>query len=268
MKFILPVVLFVHAFVVHAEEVPQWEFGMGVGGLSIPHYRGSDQRKNYLAPIPYLRYNGKRLKVDREGGRFFFYDSAVTKLDVSAAFSFPVDSKDNEAREGMPDLQPVLEVGPRVQFYLYESEDRATRFRIGLPLRMAIATNIKKTNNIGWVFSPYIQLRYYRYWESAVSIGPLWATESYHDYFYQIDPQYATPDRPVYDARGGYSGSRITVSATKRFDKIWFGMFARYDNLAGAVFRDSALVKQDDSFMVGFALSWVFAKSRTTVPLQ
>jgi len=38
---------------------PEWE--LGVGGLSVPHYRGSDQRAQYVAAIPYVRYNGKRL---------------------------------------------------------------------------------------------------------------------------------------------------------------------------------------------------------------
>ena len=70
----------------------KWEFGLGLGALSLPHYRGSDQRHEYFAPIPYVRYNGDRLKVDREGGRYYFYDSRKIKLDLNATFDFPVDS--------------------------------------------------------------------------------------------------------------------------------------------------------------------------------
>ena len=54
------------------QDKPSWELGLGVGGLSMPHYRGSDQRAEYVSPIPYIRYNGERFKVDREGGRFYF----------------------------------------------------------------------------------------------------------------------------------------------------------------------------------------------------
>ena len=243
-------------------EKPTWELGVGLGALSLPHYRGSDQRSNYVAPIPYLRYNGKRLRVDKEGGRFFFYNDEDMNIDISTAFAFPVDSKDNRAREGMTDLDPIIELGPRVEFKLYKSDDDNIRLRFALPLRAAFATDLSHTENIGWVFSPYVQLRYFNTgWETAVSVGPVWASEEYHDYFYEVAPQYATATRPVYDAQAGYSGSRITLTLSKRFDKLWLGVFAKYDNLNNATFIDSPLIKQKDSLMVGAALSWVFKKS-------
>jgi len=241
---------------------PKWELGVGIGALSLPHYRGSDQRSNYAAPIPYVRYNGKRLKVDREGGRFYFYNGDDIKIDVSTAFSFPVDSDDNRARQGMSDLDPVIELGPRIQFNLYQSADTNLRLRFAVPLRAAIATDINHTQVIGWIFSPYFQLRYFAGWETSLSIGPVWASEEYHDYFYEVAPEFSTASRPQYNARAGYSGSRITLTVSKRFDRLWFGLFAKYDNLNNAVFIDSPLVKQNDSFMFGIALSWIFKESK------
>lgn len=241
---------------------PKWELGIGLGVLSLPHYRGSDQRSDYAAPIPYVRYNGKRLKVDKEGGRFYFYNGEEIKVDISTAFALPVDSDDNRARQGMTDLDPIIEIGPRVEFKLYQSIDKNLRFRFGVPLRAAFATDISNTENIGWVFSPYLQLRYFNLgWETAVSVGPVWASEEYHDYFYEVAPEYVTNTRTRYDAKSGYSGSRLTLTLSKRFDHLWFGLFAKYDDLNNAVFIDSPLVKQDDSYMFGFALSWVFKKS-------
>lgn len=241
---------------------PKWELGVGLGVLSLPHYRGSDQRTEYAAPIPYVRYSGKRLKVDKEGGRFYFYNGDDVKIDLSTAFSFPVDSEDNRARQGMPDIDAIIELGPRIQFNLYESDDKNLRFRFGLPLRAAVATDIGHTKAIGWVFSPYLQLRFYSGWESAISIGPVWASEEYHDYFYEVAPEYATSTRPAYNAKAGYSGSRITITVSKRFNRLWFGFFAKYDNLNNATFIDSPLIRQNDSLMVGAALSWVFKESK------
>ncbi|MDH5599989.1 MAG: MipA/OmpV family protein [Gammaproteobacteria bacterium] len=239
---------------------PMWELGVGVGGISIPHYRGSDQYANYVVPIPYFRYSGKRLQFDKEGGRFYFYNSENIKLDISTAFALPVDSDDNRARTGMANLSMVVELGPRIQFSLYQSEDKNIRLRFALPLRQAY--ELGQFESIGWVFSPYLQLRYFNSgWETAVSTGPVWATEKYHDYFYQVTPQYVTANRTQYDAQAGYSGSRVTLSISKRFDDIFFGLFARYDDLHGATYIDSPLVKQKDSFMIGIALSWVFKKS-------
>lgn len=267
MNKILSLALFLISSVICADddfqkEQAKWELGLGIGVLSLPHYRGSDQTDNYIAPIPYIRFNGKRLKVDREGGRFYFYNTDDIKIDVSTAFALAVDSTDNRARINMPDLDLIIELGPKIQFNLFQSKDKNLRFRFAVPLRAAYATNFKNTENIGWVFSPYLQLRYFNSgWESAVSIGPTWASEKYHDYFYEVAQIYATVNRPAYDAKEGYSGSRITVTLSKRFDKFYLGMFAKYDDLRNTVFIDSPLVKQRSSLILGVAFSWVFIKS-------
>jgi outer membrane scaffolding protein for murein synthesis (MipA/OmpV family) len=251
----------------YAEETRQadeskWALGVGVGGLSLPHYRGSDQHAVYVAPIPYIGYNGERLKIDREGGHFYFYNSNEVKVDVSFAFSLQVDSDDNRARVGMTNLDNVIEVGPRILFNLYESEDKNFRFRFAAPLRTAYATDFRDTENIGFIFSPYLQVRYFTSgWESAVSLGPMWANELYHDYFYEVAPKYVTATRAAYNAKAGYSGSRLTLTLSKRFGKFHFGLFARYDDLTGATFIDSPLIKQNDSFSVGAAIIWIFKKS-------
>ena len=239
------------------DEKPQWEFGVGLGGLSLPHYRGSDQRDEYFAPVPYVRYRGNKLKVDREGGRYYFVDAETFKLDLSAAFSLPVDSDDNRARQGMPDLDAILEVGPRMQWFLWESADRRLRFRAAAPVRLAV--NLSDAGNEGWFFAPYLQLRYYSTMETAFSVGPMWASEKFHDYYYQVDNQYATVGRPAYDAKAGYSGFRFTLTNSQRISKhYWWGGFVRYDLLSGAEFEDSPLVKQKDALMLGFAISYIF----------
>lgn len=235
----------------------KWEFGLGLGGLSIPHYRGSDQRDEYVAPVPYVKFHGNRLKVDREGGRYYFYNGEEMKIDLSAAFAFPVDSEENRARQGMPDLDAILEVGPRLQWFMWESDDQRLRLRLGAPIRLAI--NLSDAGNEGWFFSPYFQVRYYSNMETALSIGPMWASEKFHDYYYQVDSQYATPTRPAYNATSGYSGFRITLTNSQRISKhYWWGGFLRYDSLSGAVFEDSPLVKQNSAFMAGLAISYIF----------
>lgn len=236
---------------------PGWEFGLSLGLLSVPHYRGSDQRAEYAAPVPYVRFRGNRLKVDREGGRYYFLDNKKLKLDLSAAFSLPVDSEDNRARQGMPDLDAILEAGPRLQYYLWHSKDQRLRLRLAAPLRMAV--NLSELENEGFLFAPYFQVRYYSFMETALSLGPMWASEKYHDYYYQVDSQYATASRPVYDARAGYSGFRFTLTNSHRLSKhYWWGGFLRYDRLDGARFEDSPLVKQKEALMLGFAFAYIF----------
>ena len=257
--FILMFVLSLYAKDANQTLKPKWEVGLGIGALVLPHYRGSDQEAFYAAPIPYLRYHGKRLKVDREGARFYFYEGDLVKVDMSAAFAFAVDSDKNRARVGMTDLESILELGPRIKLNLFESKDKDLRFRFGLPVRSALAVSVQSIDPIGWVVAPYLQLRYHFHpWESALSVGPVWASNSYHDYFYSVTPEYATATRPVYDASSGFSGSRVAFSLSTRYKSVFFGMFAKYDNLNNATFIDSPLIRQNDSFLMGLALSWVF----------
>lgn len=231
------------------------EVGLGVAGASLPHYRGSDQRRDYVAPFPYFRYDGERLKVNREGSQFYLYYQPGFKVDLSLTLAPPVLSEDNRTRKGMPDLNPVVELGPRAQLLLYKSDGGMFQLRMCLPFRMAIASDMSDTRYVGWKFSPYILLHMDHKWDADISFGPIWVDESYHDYIYEVKQPYATVDRPAYNAKGGYSGSRITFSTGQRHGNYWFGLFARYDDLRGAAFEESPMLKQKDAFMFGAAIS-------------
>ncbi|MDT8318182.1 MAG: MipA/OmpV family protein [bacterium] len=233
------------------------ELGLGFAGASLPHYRGSDQRRDYVAPFPYFRYDGERLKINREGSQFYLYHQSDFKVDLSLTFAPPVLSEDNRAREGMPDLNPVVELGPRAQFLLYESDGGMFQLRACLPFRMAVASDMNDTRYVGWNFSPYILLHMDHKWDADISFGPAWVDETYHDYIYEVRQAYVTADRPLYDAKGGYSGSRVTFSTGQRHGDYWLGLFARYDDLNGAVFEESPLVKKSSSFMAGAAFSTI-----------
>ena len=52
-----------------AELLPQWEFGFGATAFTLPDYRGSDERRGYLFPLPFVVYRGEKVRVDRQGFR-------------------------------------------------------------------------------------------------------------------------------------------------------------------------------------------------------
>ena len=64
---------------------------------------------------------------------------------------------------------------------------------------------------------------------------------------------------------GGYSGATFFATTSRRFEKFWVGAYVRYDNLSGAVFDPSPLVKQNYAWAGGLAIAWVFAESGTKV---
>ncbi len=256
---------------VSATELPRWEFGAGFAWLHLPDYRGADQSRDYLAPYPYLIYRGERLKVSEEGIRGLLFESDKVALDLSLAAAAPVNSDDNDVRRDMPDLDPTFEIGPSLKVRLGSQPQSHSYWELNLPLRAVAATNFSRGRMVGWVFNPHIDYVRLIPMEGGrlrlvVSWGPLWASEENHDYFYEVDPAYATADRPAYDASGGYSGSRLLVTAGKRLNSRWvLGGFLRYDDLHGAAFADSPLVRRKDAWMAGVALTWIFARSEETV---
>ena len=94
------------------------------------------------------------------------------------------------------------------------------------------------------------------------------AISRYHNYFYGVAPDFATPQRPAYNAASGYAGSQLLGAASKRFRSFWVGGFVRLDTLAGAVFEDSPLIRQNETFAAGFAIAWILGSSQKMVEAE
>jgi outer membrane scaffolding protein for murein synthesis (MipA/OmpV family) len=255
-----------------AAEKPLWELGIGMSGLSFPDYRGSDESSLFVIPFPYVVYRGTFLKADKDGVRGALFDSDRVELNVSVGASVPVDSDDNRARQGMPDLQPTVEFGPSLDVNLWRTDDRRYELDLRLPVRGAV-TVIGGVDNVGWVFSPRLVLDIddvagLAGWDLGLLAGPMFGSERNHEYFYSVAPQYATADRPAFDAKAGYAGSQFLISLSKRYPRYWLGAFARWDSLKGAAFADSPLIRTENYFAVGIGIAWIFRESTTLVEVE
>jgi outer membrane protein len=249
-------------------ELPLWEAGAGAAVLDFPDYRGSDERHTLVLPIPYLIYRGDFFKADRDSIRGQLYKNERLDLHLSVNGSIPVDSGDNEARRGMSDLDPTLEIGPNLTVMLLRSDTMHLNLR--LPVRAVIATDLSHARDEGWVFTPQINVDFYdRFpgpgWNFGLAAGPLFGNRRYHNYFYGVAPQFATPQRPAYEAGGGYAGMQFIAALSKRYPSYWVGGFVRADTLSGAVFEESPLIRQQNSFSFGVAAAWVFSRSSKRV---
>jgi MipA family protein len=254
----------------HADLHPLWEAGVGAAVVNLLDYRGSDEQKTYVLPIPYVVYRGERLKIDREKVRGLLFSHDLAELDVSLNGTVPVKSSDNRARAGMPDLDATLEIGPSLNVALYRGPTKRRVLELRLPLRTVIATDLSSTRHVGWLFHPHINLDLKDVipgpgWNFGMLAGPIFGNERYHDYFYGVAPAFATTARPAYDASGGYSGVQFITSVSKRFQDYWFGAFIRVDSVDGARFEDSPLVRRKSGVSGGVAVAWVFARSSKLV---
>lgn len=237
--------------------LPRLELGAGLLALSAPDYRGSKEASNYYLPVPYIKYRGERLRVD-EGTQGVIFETEDLLLTLSANLSLPADD-DTPEREGMDELEAILEIGPALNYRFYQSPQSA--WWIDLPLRFAYTID-GDLGNIGWVFQPRISWRKpatrLGEWKLRFNIGPLYSSDEHHAYFYSVDSTEVTSFRPAYNADGGFSGYRSEFTYSKRFGQYWLGGFLRYDSLRNSEIEDSPLVSEAESWMGGIALAWVF----------
>ena len=253
----------------HAEQLPLWEVGAGFGATTLPHYRGSDQSKTWVLPLPYLVYRGEALKLDDRRLRRLFSDKVA--LEFSLSGSPPV--KDNDARRGMPDLDATLELGPSLNIALYRSENRMERLEVRLPVRTVFSSDFSHVRQAGWVFQPNLSLDLKnvlgnRGWNLGLQASVLYTDRRYNQYFYAVDPMFVTADRPAFDPGGGYGGLNLLAAVSKRFPGFWVGGFAKWDSVSGAVFADSPLVRTRSNFSGGFAVAWILRVSTVKVEAE
>ncbi len=199
---------------------PLWQFGFGAGGGVTPHYPAANQSSLRFLAIPTFRYRGRILRSDDDGTRARLIRLEDTEIDLSGGASFPVNSYENEARKGMPKLDWIGEAGPRVGFRWRLRRDdcvadgpcgRGDTLRLLFPIRTVFSSDFASLSHRGFILQPEISFE--RVFKKSELIDAQIAFEidtsvsiiSDHlaNYFFSVQPEYATTERPTYDAKPG-----------------------------------------------------------------
>jgi outer membrane scaffolding protein for murein synthesis (MipA/OmpV family) len=239
----------------------KWELGLGVGDLYGPDYRGSDEYRNYVAPIPYVIYRGKYIQSDRDGLRGKLFKSDRYEFTFSATATISQRADENKARESMPELGSTVEMGPALNIQLTE-KNAPHSLLLQIPLRAVIAVTGSERGYNGIVFEPQFMFRKkLGNWDYAQRLGVSLASSDYHDYYYSVNQEFVTPERSFYDAHGGYSGifTQAAISRSLQFgnEETKLAFFLRYENIDNTAFAESPLVKTNHVLRGGFAFVWV-----------
>lgn len=248
---------------------PLWELGIMAAAARLPHYIGSDEYENYLYPLPYVIYRGEFLRADRDGVRGIFYRSEKFETNLSFWGNPPVPD-DNEARQGMPDLDAVGEVGPALRYYVYR---RGWKDHLYLQAAVRTAFSFDFDSGVdadyqGWNGGFHLSYQNKSLFEDQklslyFKAGIHFADSLYHNYFYGVPSRFATPTRNAFISDGGYSGISVSGSVYKELTPTFsIGGYARWNNVNGAVFEDSPLVRDKNNYAVGFLAVWKLAKSK------
>ncbi len=246
-----------------AQQLPLWELGAGGFAASTPAYPGSENRTTRALVVPYAIYRGEVFRADQSGIGMRVFSSDRVKLDVGLAGSLPASSDDVPARAGMPDLGTLLEFGPRVKVQLTRPTPNSG-LRLDMPLRAVIEAR-GGLRNQGVTFEPRLvyELDGPRgAWGIDANIGLVVGNRKINRYFYEVQPQYATLERPVYAAdsglmlvRAGLSGSRMLNPDLRVFT------FVRYETYASAANKESPLMKRKNGASAGFGFAWTIKRS-------
>jgi outer membrane protein len=254
---------------------PLWEWNLAAFGRYGPAYPASEEQQFNLIPLPFPVYRGKvfRFGEDTESpikSRLFRRDRV--KLDISFDLNFASDSDDIEVRKGMPDLDFMIEVGPELEFQFNRKPVLGGAWFFSPELKLAASFDGLSPSYRGFLLTPEFQ---YRIGladgrsKIKVKISPNFATEDYMDYYYQVDPEFATAQRPAFDADSGYLGTDLSLSwrhsLTEAFDIV---LGTRFGFHQGATNDNSPLFTDDLTTSVYAAFMWKFWESKRRAPAE
>lgn len=243
--------------------LPRWEWGLGIAGAWVRDYPGSEHYSTYGLPYPWFTWRSDRVLLGHEGGRGVLWRRPALAVDAVLSANPPSSTGDNPERAGMPDLHALLEPGLRLRWQAWSSADGRWRLNVRLPWRAALAIYDGGLHNVGSRIEPGLSLdhRLGGGWSWGMSAAATFAERAYQDYFYGVDPAYATATRPAYEADGGYGGSHLTWRLSRRSGVSSASLFVRAELLDDASFADSPLVSTPVGWTIGFNLSRRFGAS-------
>lgn len=255
------------------ETLPLWEVAVTGVAVVSPDYPGSDEYQYLALPVPTFRYRGEFLRIDRQGLRGIFVETDNLELDVSLDGNLPTDD-DNDAREGMPDLDPLIEIGPSLKYRFYRSGE--TEAGVQLPLRVALSVfgDDDFIDYRGLVINPELTLNTSTTMDGrdvrlGFSAGPLFGYDGINEYFYQVDPQFTRSGRTAYEAGDGYMGSEITGSISFSINERWrYFAAGNITYSGGASNEDSPLFEDDFNAAFATGITWSFYQSERRVPVR
>lgn len=250
------------------EKLPLYEYGVVGIAAQLPHYRGSDEYSTYAFPLPYFIYRGEKIKANRDGVRGIFWRNEKFQTDISLSGNPPVND-DNEAREGMGELDGLIEVGPALRYYFYDNGERDSFFlqwnvRAGFSFGFDSGVDITYQGMISDFAVVYRNDTLLRDQNMRFHLktGPQFGDNEIHSYFYEVGEEFVTPNREQYSAEAGYGGWQISGSILKELTpKFWLSFYGRYINSSGAAFEDSPLVLTRNNYVIGTLLLWKFGES-------
>jgi len=254
------------------DDQPLWEVGAVAGGGYLPDYPASDENHFRGLVLPFAIYRGDVLRLgDRGAIRGIVADKERIEFDLGLDAAFPVDSDDNDAREGMSDLDFLLELGPRLTYRILPRSHR-DELDLSLATRAVISTDFRNWRYQGITVNPSFTYRrnhlFGRDLSGVLSIGPLFGFDGLNNYFYRASRSDERPGRPRFNAHDGYIGTETSAGLSwgifenlRVFGGVQLGYWKHAAN------ENSPLHRDNTTLAIGGGVRWSILTSERQVPL-
>jgi len=255
------------------ESKPVWEAGIGAGLFNGVDYPGSRDPNDAQFVLPFFIYRSGIFRVGDGGVGAIAVEEPRLKLDVSFGGALNADSEPGSVREGLPDLDLLLEFGPRLQYKLFEkrwNNNSKSRLNWDTSLRAAFSTDFESARTRGFVLSTGLAYRQTGIagdlidliFNTDISFGD----ERYADFFYTVSPEFVTPQREAFNARAGYIESRAFLGlAIRPIDSLRLFTGVAFFSYANAANEDSPLFETDNSTQFALGFAWSAFRSKRTI---
>jgi outer membrane scaffolding protein for murein synthesis (MipA/OmpV family) len=248
-----------------ADAPPLWTAGLF--GVAAHHavYPGAARRTSNATVLPFVTYRGPVMRLEGGTAGLRALRRPRAELDFSAAASFGSDGRDTGAREGMPAIGTLAEIGPSLRINLGELPEDGQRppLRLDLPLR-AVFDADRDFRYVGASFEPRLTWRLADWgaWGPSVYAAALFGNRGLNALYYEVSPVYATPSRPVYGARPGLVATRVGASLSGPLgENLRLGLHLALETVRGAANDGSPLVDRMVDPTAAITLTWTALRS-------
>ncbi|MAA94408.1 MAG: hypothetical protein CML21_07815, partial [Rheinheimera sp.] len=229
-------------------------------------YPGANEQVQRNFILPYLIYRGDLLRADRDNVGLRAYKSEKLEVDVGFAAALGASDGDIDERAGMPELGTLVEAGPRLRWTISDNI-WGSRLRLDMPVRAAFdVEDGMRYTGVSFEPSLFADVTTSRGLSYTFGTSALFGSEKLTDRFYQVAEQFATNERPEFDAKPGLIALRFSAAISKKFSSKWRGFsFARYETVTRAKNQHSPLVVQNGGWSAGIGVTYIWARSAQTV---
>ncbi|MGZ3769167.1 MAG: MipA/OmpV family protein [Bdellovibrio sp.] len=241
-----------------------WDYGLALSYLKIEHYPGSKDFTWIMAPVPIVEYRGKVSRLNQnDGARAFLLKGDFWNLDLSGGLLPGQNFASDTARDGMPQLPWVLEIGPQLVGVFNDN----WQFRFGI--FQAAATDFSYYRSDG----QYYDARFvYQNLERMpgffnvtrgdyIALSLQGASQDFMATYYDVRSEFAKPTRPAYTSKSGIVCAELSMYETFKagLNTLYVGAYLdKYDIASN---RQSPLLESDQNFTFFVAWGYTFKSS-------